>query len=125
MSRNHLAATVDAFNLRRYKEAAGHSAEGLAMAQGRDEAFWMGLTDACEGFALIEEKKWAPAEQKLISSMQILRNFGFRYNNFEVTVALAGIRKAVEEIKFVDNKEKRVFDVTLLPQLRMAARENT
>ncbi|PID79066.1 hypothetical protein CSB20_11920 [bacterium DOLZORAL124_64_63] len=119
MSRNHLAATVDAFNLRRYQEAVRHSAEGLAVAQGRDEAFWMGLNDACEGFALIEEQKWAPAEQKLVSAMQTLRNFGFRYNNFEITAALAGIRKAVEEIKFVCSQEKRVFDVTLLPHFRL------
>ncbi len=123
MNRNHLADTVDAFNLRRYAEAAAHSAEGLALAQGRDEAFWMGLNEACEGFVHLEEKRWAQAEQRLVNSMQILRNFGFRYNNFEVTVALAGIRKAVEEIKSVCNKEKRVFDVTLLPQLRLAARE--
>lgn len=123
MSPNHLAATVDAFNLRRYELAARHSAEGLALAQGRDEAFWMGLHEACEGFVLIQENKWDPAEKKLVDSMQTLRNFGFRYNNFEVTAALAGVRKAVEEIKAVRAKQKRVFDVTLLPQLKMAARE--
>lgn len=124
MSPNHLAATVDAFNLRRYKEAADRSAEGLALAQGRDEAFWMGLNEACEGFAYIQDKKWALAENKLVNAMQTLRNFGFRYNNFEVTAALAGIRKAAEEIKYVRNKQKRVFDVTLLPQFKLSAREN-
>ena len=122
MSTNHLAKMITAFNLRRYEDAAAASAEGLAVAQGRDEAFWMGLNEACEGFALIDESKWMPAERKLVASMQKLRNFGFRYNNFEVTAALAGIRLSVEEIKAVRQKNKRVFDVSLLPQLRMAAK---
>jgi len=122
MSDNHLANTVDAFNARNYTKAVSSSAEGLTMAQGRDEAFWMGLHEACEGFELLDGSKWAPAERKLVASMQKLRNFGFRYNNFEVTVALAGIRQTVEEIKTVRNKNKRVFDVTLLPQFRLAAK---
>lgn len=124
MSDNYLARTVDAFNLRRYEDAVISSAEGLNMAQGRDEAFWMGLNEACEGFALLDDKRWAMAERKLVGSMQKLRNFGFRYNNFEVTAALAGIRKSVEEIKSVRQKTKRVFDVTLLPQFKMSAKEN-
>jgi hypothetical protein len=122
MSTNHLANTVAAFNMRDYEHAIASSSEGLATAQGRDEAFWMGLNEACEGFALLDEGKWFPAERKLVASMQKLRNFGFRYNNFEVTVALAGIRLSVEEIKAVRNKNKRVFDVTLLPQFRLAAK---
>ncbi len=122
MSGNHLANTVDAFNLRDFEKAAACSAEGLAMAQGRDEVFWMGLNEACEGFALLDGGKWFPAERKLVASMQKLRNFGFRYKNFEVTVALAGIRLSVEEVKAVRNKNKRVFDVTLLPQFRLAAK---
>ncbi len=122
MSADYLADTVNAFNVRDYKKAVVCSAEGLAMAQGRDEAFWMGLHEACEGFEQLEDNKWALAERKLVASMQKLRNFGFRYNNFEVTAALAGIRKNVEEIKAVRTRNKRVFDVTLLPQFRLAAK---
>ncbi len=122
MSANNLARMITAFNLRRFEEAAAASAEGLAVAQGRDEAFWMGLNEACEGFALVDENKWSLAERKLVAAMQKLRNFGFRYNNFEVTAALAGIRLSVAEIKAVRQKNKRVFDVSLLPQFRMAAR---
>lgn len=122
MTVNYLANTVDAFNTRNFVKAVSSSAEGLAMAQGRDEAFWMGLHEACEGFELLNDSKWIPAERKLVASMQKLRNFGFRYNNFEVTAALAGIRQTVEEIKAVRSKNKRVFDVTLLPQFRMAAK---
>ncbi len=122
MSANNLARMITAFNLRRFEEAAAASAEGLAVAQGRDEAFWMGLNEACEGFALVDEYKWSLAERKLVAAMQKLRNFGFRYNNFEVTAALAGIRLSVAEIKAVRQKNKRVFDVSLLPQFRMAAR---
>ena len=125
MSVDYLANTVDAFNARDFEKAVANSAEGLAVAQGRDEAFWMGITEACEGFELLVDNKWAPAERKLVASMQKLRNFGFRYNNFEVTVALAGIRQTVEEIKAVRNKTKRVFDVTLLPQFRLAAQAST
>ncbi len=122
MSANHLANMISAFNLRQFEAAAAASSEGLATAQGRDEAFWMGLNEACEGFVMVDQNKWATAEQKLVASMQKLRNFGFRYNNFEVTAALAGIRLSVAEIKAVRQKNKRVFDVSLLPQLRMAAR---
>ncbi len=122
MSDNYLARAVDSFNIRNYTKAVADSAEGLAVAQGRDEAFWMGLHEACEGYELLENSKWALAERKLVASMQKLRNFGFRYNNFEVTAALAGIRQTVEEIKAVRSRNKRVFDVTLLPQFRLAAK---
>ena len=122
MSDQNLQETVKAFNLRNYPAAVKASAEGLAMAQGRDEAFWMGLHEACEGYALLSQNQLAKAESKLVSSMQKLRNFGFQYNNFEVTGALAGIRLAVAEIRAVRAKNRRVFDVSLLPQFRMAAK---
>ncbi len=122
MNTDFLAETVKAFNMRLFDKAVASSAEGLAVAQGRDEVFWMGLNEACEGFSLLDEQQWIPAERKLVASMQKLRNFGFRYNNFEVTVALAGIRLSVEEIKAVKQKNKRVFDVTLMPQFRLAAK---
>lgn len=122
MKADFLAETVKAFNMRLFDKAVASSAEGLAVAQGRDEVFWMGLNEACEGFALLDDQQWVAAERKLVASMQKLRNFGFRYNNFEVTVALAGIRLSVEEIKAVKQKNKRVFDVTLMPQFRLAAK---
>ena len=119
---SHLHQTVSAFNNRHYEQAARQAAEGLATAQGRDEVFWMGLHEACQGYALLDEGQLARAETKLVSAMEKLRNFGFRYNNFEVTAALAGIRLAVEEIRAVRNRNKRVFDVSLLPQFKLAAR---
>ncbi len=117
-----LSKTINAFNQRNYTEAVLQSAEGLAMAQGRDEVFWMGIHEACEGYELLYDKKFYKAEIKLVNSMQKLRNFGFRHNNFEVTTALAGIRRAVEEIQLVRSKHKRVFDVSLLPQLKLSAK---
>ena len=122
MSDNHMEKTVKAFNARMWEMAVNQSAEGLAMAQGRDEVFWMGLHEACQGYALLQEGQLAKAEAKLVTAMEKLRNFGFRYNNFEVTSALAGIRLAVEEIRAVRNRNKRVFDVSLLPQFKLAAR---
>ena len=118
----NLHKTINAFNRRDYSEAVRQSAEGLAVAQGRDEAFWMGLLDACEGYEHLAGKRMLKAEAKLIASMQKLRNFGFRFENFEVTAALAGIRRAVEEIRTVRSSSRRVFDMSLLPQLRLAAK---
>jgi hypothetical protein len=114
--------TINAFNRRDYREAVRQSTEGLALARGRDEAFWMGLVDVCEGYEHLVGKNMLKAETKLVASMQKLRNFGFRYNDFEVTAALAGIRLAVEEIHAVKQENKKIFDVSLLPQLRLAAR---
>jgi hypothetical protein len=122
MTETNLHQTVRYFNLRNYDAAVRCSAEGLATAQGRDEAFWMGLNEACEGYALLNLGQMAKAEAKLVASMQKLRNFGFQYNNFEVTGALAGIRLAVEEIRTVRQGHKKIFDVSLLPQLRLAAK---
>ncbi len=121
---NHAALqqTIKAFNLRRYDLATDHAAEALAGAQGRDEAFWMGLTEVCEGYALIMAGQIDRAEAKLVGSMQKLRNFGFRYENFEVTAILAAARQAVEEVRAVRARSKRVFDVSLLPQMRLAAK---
>jgi len=117
---NHLNHTVDAFNRRDFAAAVRHSAEGLATARGREEAFWMGLLDACEGYEFLAARELARAEPKLVASMQKLRNFGFRFQDFEVTVALAGIRRALEEIRTVRGEDKRIFDVSLMPQLRLA-----
>jgi len=117
-----LHKTINAFNRRDFSEAVRQSTEGLAFARGRDEAFWMGLLDACEGYEHLAGKRMLKAEAKLIASMQKLRNFGFRHNDFEVTAALAGIRLAVEEIRAVKHENKKVFDVSILPQLRLAAK---
>ena len=122
MSDNYMEKTVKAFNARLWGEAVQQSAEGLALAQGRDEVFWMGLHEACQGYALLGGNDLAKSERKLVASMEKLRNFGFRYNNFEVTSALAGIRLAVEEIRAVRNRNKKIFDVSLLPQFKLAAR---
>ncbi len=119
---SHLDQTVSAFNTRRYEDAARQAAEGLARAQGRDEAFWMGILETCEGFALLQAKQMLKAERKLISAMEKLRNFGFRYHNFEVTTSLAGTRRCVEEIRLTRQSKTKVFDVTLLPQMGMAAK---
>lgn len=119
---SHLQRTVSAFNIRRYEDAARQAAEGLAVAQGRDEAFWMGVLETCEGFALLRENQMLKAERKLIAAMEKLRNFGFRYNSFEVTAALAGTRRCVEEIRLTRQVKGKVFDVSLLPQLRLAAK---
>lgn len=113
---------VKAFNHRRYGEAARQAAEGLAVSQGQDEAFWMGLHEACEGFELLTRGQYIPAERKLVGSLRTMRNFGYRYGNFEVTAALAGIRRTVEEIRTVRARAGKVFDVSLLPQLRLAAK---
>ena len=121
MSEDYIEKTVKAFNARLWGEAVLQSAEGLAQATGRDEVFWMGLHEACQGYALLHAKDLARAERKLMDSMEKLRNFGFRYNNFEVTSALAGVRMAVEEIRAVRNHKKKVFDVSLLPQFKLAA----
>ncbi len=118
----HLNQTIKAFNTRRYEDAARQAAEGLAISQGRDEAFWMGILEICEGFALLQAKEILQAERKLIAAMEILRNFGFRYKNFEVTAALAGTRRCVEEIRLTRQVRSKMFDVSLLPQMRMAAR---
>jgi hypothetical protein len=118
----YLQKTINAFNRRDFSEAVRQSTEGLALAKGRDEAFWMGLLDACEGYEHLVGKRMLKAEAKLIASMQKLRNFGFRHHEFEVTAALAGIRLSVEEIRGVKQNRKKIFDVSLLPQLRLAAK---
>jgi len=85
-----LNRTVSAFNNRNFTLAGKLAAEGLASAQGRDELFWMGLLETCEGYDLLARKEMLESERKLIAAMHKLRNFGFRYRNFEITVALAG-----------------------------------
>ena len=116
-----LHKTINAFNRRDFSEAVRQSTEGLAFARGRDEAFWMGLQDACAGYAYVHAGRYDHAEIRFTGSMQKLRNFGFRYENFEVTAALASIRRAVEEIRAVRGSGRN-FDVSLLPQLRLAAK---
>ena len=119
---SHLHQTVSAFNSRQYEKAARQAAEGLATAQGRDEAFWMGLLETCEGFALLTGNQMLQAERKLVAAMEKLRNFGFRYNHFEVTASLAGTRRCVEEIRLTRQAKGKIFDVSLLPQMRLSAK---
>jgi hypothetical protein len=117
-----LELTVAAFNQRDYHKAAELAERGCENAQGRDEAFWLGLQETCQGFSFLMDDKLAPAEKKLVAAMEKLRNFGYRYNNLEITTALAGIRQGVEEIRAVRERHKKNYDVTLLPQLKLAAK---
>ncbi len=117
-----LNRTVSAFNNREFAIAAREAAEGLAAATGADEAFWMGLCDACEGMALLMDRKYTHAEHRLTLALRTLRNFGYRYENFEVTAILAGVRRMVEEIRLVRSTRGKVLDLTLLPRMKLAAR---
>ena len=118
-----LERSVTAFNGRRYLEAAAAAREGCALAPpGRDALFWNGLQEACLGFGLLMEGKLVPAELKMVAAIEKLRNFGYLYQDIEVTSVLAGLRLGVEEIRNVREKRKTAFDVTLLPSLKLAAR---
>lgn len=118
-----MANLVDAFNRRDFATAAKLAAEGLLRAEGRDEVFWMGLSDASEGFSCLMDGKTRTAEQHMIAAMQSLRNFGYSHRGFQISVLLAGLLRCAEEIRLVRSRQKRIFDITLLPQLRLAARE--
>jgi hypothetical protein len=123
MQERILADLVAAFNRRDFAQAGREAAEGLLRASGRDEIFWLGLGDASEGFRCLLADQPQAAEQHLIAAMHSLRNFGFNYNGFQITVLLAGLRRCAEEIRLVRAQHKRVFDITLLPQLRLAVKE--
>ncbi len=122
MSDIYLQKTVTAFNNRMFSQAVEHSEQGLNESFGRDEAFWLGIHEMCNGFAQVMDGNMVGAEKILVAAMQKLRNFGYRFNNFDVTCALAAIRLAVQEIRVVRQGYKRAFDTSLLPQLRMAAK---
>ena len=117
-----LTDAVTAFNSRRYVDAAALTAQGLRNAVGRDELFWIGLNETCHAFAHIADNKLTQAEPKLVSAMEKLRHFGYRYQNLEVTSVLAGLRRGLEETRAVRGGRRRIFDVSLLPQIKMAAR---
>jgi hypothetical protein len=120
MKESVLAELVSAFNRRDFDRAAAQAAEGLLQAEGRDEVFWLGLGDACEGYSALMGKRFDRAEQHFLVAMQNLRNFGFSYNGFNVTGLLAGLRRCSEEARQVQAQNKRSFDITLLPQLKLA-----
>lgn len=122
MQQTVLADLVTAFNRREFSSAAAQAAEGLLLAEGRDEVFWMGLGDACEGYRDLMADRDDRAEAHFVAAMQNLRNFGYTYNGFNVTGLLAGLRRCTEEIRLVRAQHKRVFDITLLPQLKLAQR---
>ncbi|MBU0741723.1 hypothetical protein KKG45_02775 [bacterium] len=117
-----LTDAVTAFNNRRYTAAAELTAQGMRTAVGRDELFWIGLHEACQAFEHIADNKLAPAEGKLVAAMEKLRHFGYRYQNLEVTSVLAGLRRGLEEARAVRSGQRRMFDVSLLPQIKMAAK---
>ena len=120
MEDRNLAVLVTHFNRREFAEAAAQASEGLLRAEGRDEVFWLGLGEACEGFRWLLADDPDRAEQHLIAGMHNLRNFGYAYQGFQITVLLAGLRRCAEEIRLVRAQHKRVFDITLLPQLKLA-----
>ena len=121
MQENILAELVTAFNRRAFAKAAGYATEGLLRAEGRDEIFWMGLGDACEGFRCLLDDRPDVAEKHMIAAMHNLRNFGFSYDGFQITALLAGLRLCAEEVRLVRARNKRIFDISLLPQLKLAA----
>ncbi len=123
MQERILANLINAFNRREFGQAGKWAAEGLLTAEGRDEVFWMGLSEACEGFQSLLGSRPEAAEPRFIAAMQNLRNFGYSHQGFQVTVLLAGLRRCAEEIRLVRSGHKRVVDITLLPQLRMAVQE--
>jgi hypothetical protein len=120
MQERILADLVTAFNRRAFAAAAQHATEGLLRAEGRDEIFWMGLGEASEGFRCLMAEQPDRAEQHFVAAMHALRNFGYAYQGFQITVLLAGLRRCAEEIRIVRQQHKRVFDITLLPQLKLA-----
>lgn len=120
MEDRNLAILVTHFNRRDFTRAAAQASEGLLQAEGRDEVFWLGLGEACEGFRWLLAGDADRAEQHLIAGMHNLRNFGYAYGGFQITVLLAGLRRCAEEIRLVRQQHKRVFDITLLPQLKLA-----
>ncbi len=120
-----LVDLVSAFNRRDFARAAGQASEGLLRAEGRDQVFWMGLGEACEGFRDLMDDKHDRAEQHFVAAMHSLRNFGFTYHGFQVTNLLAGLRRCAEEIRIVRGRNKRLFDITLLPLLHLAEKAET
>lgn len=118
---NALTAFVTAFNNRDYE-----TAHNLAVAQheqsvDKDSLFWDGICEMCSGFMAINKVDLETAEPLLVSSMGKLRNFGFKYGDFEITSALAGMRRGYDELRRVAENEGTVFDVTMLPKLKLSS----
>ena len=113
---------VTAFNNRRYADAVAMTAAGMRSAVGRDELFWMGLHEASQAFTDISDNNLVQAEGRLVAAMEKLRHFGYRYRSLEVTSILAGLRCGLEEVHAVNDGRHRIFDVSLLPQIKMAAK---
>jgi len=120
-----LYSTIETFNGRRFAEAEQLASRALAGAVGRDELFWMGLRDACHGFSLVANGRLAGAEPVMVAAMEKLRNFGFRYRDVEITSLLAGLRRGVEEIRSVQVGQRRTFDMSLLPRIKMARKADS
>jgi hypothetical protein len=117
-----LARTIDSFNRREYDEAANLTNTMLQDVVGKDELFWLGMSEACRGFSLIMGGELRKSQPLMVAAMEKLRNFGYRHQNLEITSVLAGLRRGIEESTMVLNKDKRVFDLSLLPKLKMSAR---
>ena len=118
----NLARLVEAFNARRYDDAEAMAAAMLDEAVGREELLWMGLRETCTAFGLIADGQLKKVGPILVAAMEKLRNFGYRYETLEVTSVLAGLRLGAEESRAVLAGEKTMFDMSLLPKLKMSAK---
>jgi len=116
-----LVRTIDAFNRRQYDDAADLTNTMLQNVVGKDELFWLGMSEACRGFSLVMGGELRKSQPLMVAAMEKLRNFGYRHQNLEITSVLAGLRRGIEESTMVLSKEKRVFDLSLLPKLKMSA----
>ncbi|MBT4291982.1 hypothetical protein HOD41_04770 [bacterium] len=118
---NELTVFVTAFNNRNYE-----TAHNLAVAQheqsiDKESLFWDGICEMCCGYIAISKADLETAEPLLVSSMGKLRNFGFKYGDFEITSALAGMRRGYDELRRVAENKGTVFDVTMLPKLKLSS----
>jgi len=118
---NELIAFVTAFNNRDYETAHNLAVAQYQQSIEKDSLFWDGICEMCTGFIAINKAELEIAEPLLVSAMGKLRNFGFKYGDFKVTSALAGMRRGYDELRRVAENDGTFFDVTLLPKLKLSS----
>jgi hypothetical protein len=118
---NPLADLVAVFNNREFETAYIIASSQCEVSVDKDSLFWNGIREMCQAFNTINKGNLDTAEPLLISSMEKLRNFGFRYGDFEVTSALAGMRRGYDEIRRVTEKDNGTFDITVFPKLKLSS----
>jgi len=118
---NELTYFVTVFNNREYETAHNLAAAQYQQSIEKDSLFWDGIREMCSGYIAINKGDLETAEPLLISAMGKLRNFGFKYGDFEITSALAGMRRGYDELRRVAENGGTVFDVTLLPKLKLSS----